>query len=123
MVAAAGFSIGVATKEVIEATLNILIFPFYKFILKFLRIHNLSNNSFLLVSGELMWTIIKWGTTIILTFILLEYLMNRRIFGLKSTIKSSDEHDFHVSKTTTNKVESENREQAANWGLYYLNQP
>jgi hypothetical protein len=98
MATATGFSIGVATKEVIEKILNIIIFPSLLWILKFFNVTFLTKYNLLSIPFEILWFIIVWIITIIFTFILLEYFLNRTIFGLKSSIKIDEKTDFIKSK-------------------------
>lgn len=112
LITASGFTIGIATKTLIENSLN-LIAPFFAFIStlyikfdkKYLGIF--SNNKTL---SLIIYTIVSfisnilyWIITIIFTFILLEYLLNNHIFGLKSTVKENDEKDFIISKMSAKK--------------------
>ena len=41
----------------------------------------------------------KWLFTILLTFLLLEYMFNNKLLGLKSNIKNDQKKDFIISKT------------------------
>jgi large-conductance mechanosensitive channel len=95
---ATGFSIGVATKEVIEKILNAIIIPSLLWIFDFFNVTFLKNNKLLTVPFEIIWFIIVWITTIIFTFLLLEYFLNRTVFGLKSTIKIDEKKEFIKSK-------------------------
>ena len=55
-------------------------------------------NESLGVIGQLSWDVVVWLSTIVLTFVLLEYVLNRKLIGLKSTIKSDEEIDYIKSK-------------------------
>jgi len=94
---ATGFSIGVATKEVIEKILNVTIIPLLSHIANFFNVTFLKNNLFTVIF-EIIWFIIVWIITIIFTFLLLEYFLNRTIFGLESAIKIDEKKDFIKSK-------------------------
>jgi large-conductance mechanosensitive channel len=99
LVTASGFSIGIATKEVIEKILNAIIIPSINWILTFFHIKYLMKYEILNNSLYIIWSILIWIITIIFTFVLLEYFLNQTIFGLKGTIKQIDTVDFIKSKT------------------------
>jgi large-conductance mechanosensitive channel len=99
LITASGFSIGIATKEVIEKILNAIIIPSIQWVLTFFHIKYLMKFELLNTSVYILWSILIWIITIIFTFVLLEYFLNQTIFGLKSTIKQNDTNDFIKSKT------------------------
>lgn len=98
LIAAAGWSIGVATKEVIEKILNITIITLLKNLDFLIPHHFISGMSFIYMFLDIIWYLLTWIITIVFTFLLLEYFLNRTVFGLKSTIKSEQEKDFVKSK-------------------------
>ena len=53
---------------------------------------------------EIIVKIIVWLSTILITFILLEYFLNNNILKLKTNIKQEEKKDFIISKA---KVENE----------------
>jgi hypothetical protein len=53
--------------------------------------------------GTVLTLTVKWIFTILFTFILLEYLINNKLLGLKSNIKSNEKLDFIVSKAEATK--------------------
>lgn len=98
LVAAAGWSIGVATKEVIEKIMNITIITLLKNMSFLIPHHLIAGMSFIYMFLDIIWFLFRWIITIVFTFVLLEYFLNRSIFGLKSTIKKAQEKDFVKAK-------------------------
>lgn len=111
LVVASAYSVGLATYELIVHILNILA-PIQEFVVSNILIYEklylgLSNYTFVYfiatVISALLMNILKWLGTIALTFVLVEYLLNNYIVGLKSTIKEQQEKDFIVSKISAKK--------------------
>ncbi len=107
LVAATGFCIGVATKEVIEKLLNDIITPIIMFLVRLTFIQfTLDNETFtssnlgyaISIMGKLIWDILQWVIIIVMAFILLEYFLNRKIIGMKSVVKTQDTTDFVKAK-------------------------
>jgi large-conductance mechanosensitive channel len=107
LVAATGFCIGVATKEVIEKILNDVIKPFLVFLVKLTYIQlaldtetfNNTNAGYIIQSiGKFIWDMLQWVLIIVMAFILLEYFLNRKIIGMKSVVKTQDTTDFVKAK-------------------------
>lgn len=98
VVTASGFAIGIATKEVITKILSIIIVPVIEYLKKMSEIKLLWKHSLILIPLEIFWTVVMWFITIIFTFVLLEYFLNKTIFGMISTIKEDDEKNFIKSK-------------------------
>jgi large-conductance mechanosensitive channel len=107
LVAATGFCIGVATKEVIEKVLNDIIKPFLVFLVKLTYIHlvfdtetlyNTYGGYIILSIGKFIWDMFQWGIIIVMAFILLEYFLNRTIIGMKSVVKTQNTTDFVKAK-------------------------
>lgn len=48
----------------------------------------------------------KWLITLLITFLLLEYILNIKLLGLKSNIKENEKKDFIISKTEASINES-----------------
>jgi large-conductance mechanosensitive channel len=106
---ASGIAIGLATKQVIEQVLNLVILPIFIWITHLFSLHRVNNyllkyvsktvlNSVLTTSGEVAWSIFLWMLTLFLTFVILEYVLNRRIIGLKSEVKEADQKNFIKAK-------------------------
>jgi len=111
LVVASAYSIGLATHELIIHIFSLLL-PLKLYIIsKFMLFDNLYLGfvkfPFLygLVTGffSLLFHFFKWLITIALTFFLVEYLLNNKIVGLKSTVKEEQEKDFIVSKISAKK--------------------
>jgi large-conductance mechanosensitive channel len=113
IVIAGGFAIGIASKEVIETILDNVVRPLLIFSLKFSVLKIMYNKALQYVSkthlepileaiGAVSWSIMEWITIIVMTFVILEYFLNRRIFGLKSTVKDNDKISFLKAKSGAN---------------------
>jgi large-conductance mechanosensitive channel len=109
LVASTGFCVGMATKEVIEKLMNLAVLPLIHFFTKFSIIRILYKKlienahypflkSLLEIFGEVVWSILVWIVIIVMTFITLEYILNRNVIGLTSTIKTENKLDFAKSK-------------------------
>ena len=88
IVSATGYAIGMATKEVIDNFLKVILGP-------------LSKNIFAAgvpTALKLIWYIGIWIITIVFTFIILEYFLNRSVIGLKSSLDEEKKKDFLQSK-------------------------
>jgi len=111
LVVASAYSIGLATHELIIHIFGLLLplklYIISKFVLfdnlylgfaKFPFLHGILTGVF-----SLFFHFLKWLITIALTFLLVEYLLNNKIVGLKSTVKEEQEKDFIVSKISAKK--------------------
>ena len=109
LIAAAGFSIGAATKDLIlkllDGILPVLLalvqnnsFARHIYYLASKYISKTWLNTILVGIGSLTWTAFEYLTLIFLTFFVLEYIVNRQIIGLKSTVKQDAKMDFIKSK-------------------------
>jgi large-conductance mechanosensitive channel len=109
LVAATGFCVGLATKEVIEKLLNLIILPIVQVVMKYSILHiayyksisYISRPELLLILttfGEVLWSIFVWIVIIVLTFFMLEYLLNRNILGLRSVVKENEKINYVKSK-------------------------
>jgi large conductance mechanosensitive channel len=108
LVAATGFCIGIATKEVIEKLLKDIVKPLIEFIVRLVYIQlaidmNTVSSSYIgfLIQtiGNSVWNVLEWIIIIIMAFFLLEYFLNRSIIGMKSVVKTEDTTDFVKAKT------------------------
>ena len=109
IVLAASYSIGLVTNQLITKVLDQIVLPFLMFMIRFSYLKRFYEvlteyisktvlNGVLQLVGGLSWDIFVWLTTIALTFILLEYVLNRRIIGLKSNVTDDTKIDFLKSK-------------------------
>jgi large-conductance mechanosensitive channel len=106
VVAATGWSIGVATKEVIDSFLFKVILPIFSLLSNlpallvlrtwFLRLPMASK--LMEIVSSLFGSILTWVLTLISTFLILEYVLNRQIVGLKTTISDNEKAAFITSK-------------------------
>jgi large-conductance mechanosensitive channel len=109
-VGATSFAIGVATKDVVEQLMTLIILPVLKtpflhiqqLLLQSPFIFNLSEKQWInAVStnlGYASWAVFMWLTVIFSVFFLLEYFLNRTVIGITSQVSTVDEKDFAKAK-------------------------
>lgn len=113
LVGASAFAIGVATKEVIERLLVELVRPVIMMIVElgvFKTMYNYALvyvpeqrlDGFMSTIGNVSWSILEWIAIILMTFIILEYFLNRQIIGLKSSVQEQQKTDFVKAKAEAN---------------------
>ena len=118
LIAASGFAIGIATvdllKSILNDNINPLIVNLFKNLLAISPVakkyptifHYLSNLT------SILWLFIVWILTIFLSFFVIEYLLNRKIIGLSSSIPIEEKKDFIkekiASKQKNNIIPNEN---------------
>ena len=109
VIAAASWSVGMATKEFITALLSEIVFPIFVaagrfpvfiMIKKYLekKIKKKILQTFLSKVGAFSWMSFIWLMTILLTFVILEFFLNRKIVGIKSEVKEQDKNTFEKAK-------------------------
>lgn len=107
--AATGIAIGSSSKQFVEDSLQLVVLPILIYIVKLFRMHKLHGfvlkyvsqkflTTLILTAGKLSWTILNWVLTLILTFIIMEYILNRWIIGVKTTIKDGDKLTYIKAK-------------------------
>lgn len=94
IITASGFAIGFVTNKVITSIMDISVMR----LLIYLKSQILKQNQILSIPLEILWHIGVWIVSIITIFILLEYFLNQKIFGLASTLKKESTDDFLKSK-------------------------
>lgn len=103
VVSATGLVFGLATKNFIDNVLNNIVLPLILKSSNFILINNLPKNlksytgSFQ-IFGTLIWDIFMWFTTIILTFVILEYFFNRTFLGLQTKLTADTKKEFIKAK-------------------------
>lgn len=109
LVIATGWGIGTATKEIIDRLLTDVLMPLLSAMGKFSLTRHAYNFALkhaaetrmepvLVALGNIAWDFTKWLTVIALTFILLEYVLNRRIIGLSTTVRQEAKAEFAKAK-------------------------
>lgn len=104
-----GIAIGGASRSFVEDSLQLIVLPILVYIVQLFRMHKLHGwvlkyvsqtflTKFIGTMGKLGWTILNWILTLILTFIIMEYILNRWIIGVKTTIKDSDKMTYVKAK-------------------------
>lgn len=113
LIAASGFTIGVATSNLIIDNMK-LFSPISDIVYKQLVVYDtllfgVSKNS---IFASIIYSILlfianigTWLITIVFTFVLLEYILNNKFLGLKSTVREEDEKTFMISKIAAKKEE------------------
>lgn len=108
---AGGFTIGYSTYHFMTGIITLITPIFILFannISNFANIIGLTRTGYLYIIIkfilEVIIKIIVWLSTILLTFILLEYFLNNNILKLKTNIKEKEKKDFIISKV---KVETD----------------
>ncbi len=111
LVIATGWGIGTATKEIIDRLLTDVLMPLLGAMGKFSLTRHAYNFALkhaaetrmepvLIALGNIAWDFTKWLTVIALTFILLEYVLNRRIIGLSTTVRQEAKAEFAKAKAS-----------------------
>tara|TARA_B110000259_G_scaffold43593_1_gene50305 strand:+ start:1566 stop:2138 length:573 start_codon:yes stop_codon:yes gene_type:complete len=108
---AGGFTIGYSTYYFITGIITLMtpiFILFANYISKLANIIGLTRTGYLYILikfiSEIIIKIILWLSTILITFILLEYFLNNNILKLKTNIKQGEKKDFIISKA---KVEND----------------
>lgn len=117
--AAASWAVGLATKEFIQQLIEKSLIPVLlalgaKFVSNKRKSWIKQNLSVLSYIGNLLWIFIVWMLTIFLTFVILEYLFNRQIVGLKSTVKETDKVSFAKAKLSVENKEFAEKDKQLN---------
>ena len=97
LINASGYTIGVSTYNYITNCITLIITPLFAYIISNININKflkLNKNKLLykvLVSlTKLLSITLGWLFTLFLTFLLLEYILNNKIIGLKSNVKETE---------------------------------
>lgn len=103
--AAAGFSIGAALKSLIEDLMDKFVLPILVFIVKSIKRRLTNENGHLywfLVRlqplFDIGWSVIMFVSIVILTFVVLEYVINKEILGMRTRVRLADKDDFSASR-------------------------
>jgi large-conductance mechanosensitive channel len=103
VVQGAGFATAFATKDLIESILKKVILPiikkFYKIlIIYFSPMHLNSKYKHFEYMWDVVWDVFVWLIVIFLTFLILEYFLNRYVLGMKSNVSQNEQVEFIKSK-------------------------
>jgi hypothetical protein len=98
IVAAAGFSIAVATNDAVKKLLNSIIIPLFDFINNISLVRKALGVKIISIILGILGTLIMWMLTILLCFVLLEYFLNKSIFGMVTTISEDHKTEFVKAK-------------------------
>jgi large-conductance mechanosensitive channel len=105
LVAASGYTIGIASYNFLKSLIDEIIEPVILFIFKNMiiisPIYNKYNNFFNSL-GNFIWLTLVWIITIFLSFFVIEYILNSKIIGLSGIVVSNKEkNDFIKNKIVT----------------------
>jgi hypothetical protein len=108
---AGGFTIGYSTYYFITSIIT-LITPIFilfgNYVSKLANVIGLTRTGYLYILikfiSDIIIKILVWLSTILITFVLLEYFLNNNILKLKTNIKQEEKKDFIISKA---KVEND----------------
>jgi large-conductance mechanosensitive channel len=109
LIVATGWGIGTATKDMIERLVKDMVVPLIHWISKIGFINKGYNSlleyvaatkweGFLNAVSNITWDFMIWIFVIVMTFILLEYILNRWIVGMRTTVPEQDSAQFAKAK-------------------------
>ena len=99
LISAAGFTVGAATKEVIEHTMEKAIFPMMSFVwIKVSTLLKINNFKRLSAVFDYIGDIVTWLITLLFAFFFLEYFFARSIIGVKSKLDHQEKRKFENAK-------------------------
>tara|TARA_X000000368_G_C22744950_1_gene585660 strand:+ start:96 stop:575 length:480 start_codon:yes stop_codon:yes gene_type:complete len=117
LVAASGFAIGMATtnllKNIVDDILTPAIIELFKYLLSLSPLYTKHPILYYFVTkiSNFIWLFIVWLLTIFVSFFVIEYLLNRKIIGLSSSVKDNEKKEFIkekiLSKETNNILPTE----------------
>ena len=104
LVAASGFAIGMATTNlltnIVDDILTPAIIKLFTFIITLSPLYNKYPILYYIVSkiSNFIWLFIVWLLTIFVSFFVIEYILNRKIIGLSSSVKDNEKKEFIKEK-------------------------
>lgn len=109
LIVATGWGIGTATKDMIERLVKDMVVPFMKWIsqIGFIKtgygrlqayVATTKWEGFLNGLSNIAWDFMIWLFIIFMTFVLLEYFLNRWIIGMRTTVPEKEQERFVKSK-------------------------
>ena len=109
LASASGFAFGFATNEFLVNLLNEVLLPAVNSIVKvFVAISPIPTKYPLLWSGiqflsKLVWFLFVWIATILISFFLIEYILNRKIIGMTSNVIGEEKQEYIETKVEAEK--------------------
>ena len=109
LIVATGWGIGTATKDMIERLVKDMVVPIMQWISKISFISDSYSKlqgyvattkweGFLQGLGNITWDFMIWIFIIFMTFVLLEYFLNRWLIGMRTTVAEEDNQRFVKAK-------------------------
>lgn len=104
--ASGAFVFGMISKDLIDKLLNEIIFPL---ILSIIMLKDVLKNvekdyPIMYLCMKLIWIIVVWSISILFSFIILEYVLNRKILGLSSTVISKENKNDYLEMKVNAKM-------------------
>lgn len=104
LVAASGFAIGIATtnllKNIVDDILTPSIIKLFTFIVTLSPLYTKYPTLYYIIFkiSNFIWLFIVWLLTIFVSFFVIEYILNRKVIGLSSSIKDNEKKEFIKEK-------------------------
>tara|TARA_Y100000389_G_C17152413_1_gene360228 strand:- start:77 stop:556 length:480 start_codon:yes stop_codon:yes gene_type:complete len=104
LVAASGFAIGMATTNlltnIVDKILTPTIIKLFTFILTLSPLYTKYPILYYIVTkiSDFIWLFVVWLLTIFVSFFVIEYILNRKIIGLSSSVKADEKKEFIKEK-------------------------
>lgn len=104
LVAASGFAIGMATTNlltnIVDKILTPTIIKLFTYILTLSPLYTKYPILYYIVTkiSDFIWLFIVWLLTIFVSFFVIEYILNRKIIGLSSSVKADEKKEFIKEK-------------------------
>ena len=109
LASASGFAFGFATNEFLANLLNEVLLPAVNNVVKtFVAISPIPDKYPMLWSGiqslsKILWLFFVWITTILISFFLIEYILNRKIIGMTSNVIGDEKQEYIETKAESEK--------------------
>lgn len=104
--ASSSFIFGMISKDYIDKILNEIILPLFLSIVSFNTIIKEIEKEYpiIYILLKLVWYTIIWILTIFISFFIIEYILNRNILGLSSTVITKEEKSDYIDMKVDAKV-------------------
>lgn len=114
--AAAGFSIGTAIKQLIQEIMDKIVLPVLVATGTWIRDHTVRRImssgvdersrlrflftviAYLRVLFDIVWSVVVFVAIVLLTFVVLEYIINKRILGLRTRVRTEDRDAYAAAR-------------------------
>lgn len=109
LASASGFAFGFATNEFLANILNKVLLPAINEVIKtFVAMSPIPTKypmlwSILKSLSTILWLLFVWISTILIAFFLIEYILNRKIIGMTSTVIGEEKQEYIETKIESEK--------------------